>query len=191
MRRSIENAETVGLFPQAGYTPLNASHFARGWNKAVAVRARWAAHPVNRATSHTAIAWPAAPAQQSVTPISSGIPALVSPAVQALINPATALPTPPATSTSSGVSALTSPAVRALINPATTLPTPPMTSTPGVYSYSLLSGGTATPPATPPTPWNSPSAALRLSDPFSAGYVDITSPTDPFRGRSDRERDLQ
>lgn len=84
MRRSIENAETVGLYPQPSYSP---DPFVNNSSTATLPPAQ----PVYML--------PAPPARKPVTSTNSGIAALTSPGVQALINPPSCtLPTPPSTS---------------------------------------------------------------------------------------------
>lgn len=85
MRRSIENAETVGLYPQARYSP----NPYRNNSSTSTIPARRPAGPS---------LLPLPPAPRLLTAPRSGIAALTSPGVQALINPPTsALPTPPST----------------------------------------------------------------------------------------------
>ena len=83
MRRSIENAETVGLYPQPRYSP---DPFSTSPSTAPAP-SRVAPYML-----------PTPPAARSAAAPQSGIAALASPGVQALINPPmSTLPTPPST----------------------------------------------------------------------------------------------
>lgn len=86
MRRSIENAETVGLYPQPSYSP---DPFRDSFSIST-IPARRQAGPYML---------PSPPASRPAPAPRSGIAALTSPGVQALINPpSSALPTPPSTS---------------------------------------------------------------------------------------------
>lgn len=86
MRRSIENAETVGLYPQPSYSP---DPFRDS--------SRTSTIPAPRQAGRYML--PSPPSARPAAAPRSGIAALTSPGVQALINPPTsALPTPPSTS---------------------------------------------------------------------------------------------